>query len=37
VVYLGALSGLQLLCIAGLLYHARDIPRLTQALAPWRK
>ena len=37
VVYFGALSGLQLLCIAGLLYYARDIPRLAQALAPWRK
>ena len=37
VVYFGALSGLQLLCLAGLLYYARDIPRLAQALAPWRK
>lgn len=29
--YLG-LSGLQLLCVAGLLYYARDIPRLGRAL-----
>lgn len=30
--YLGLLSGLQLLCLAGLLYYARDIPRLGRAL-----
>lgn len=29
------LSGLQLLCIVGLLYYARDIPRLAKALSPW--
>lgn len=33
-VYLGAFSGLQLLCVAGLLYYARDIPRLGRALRP---
>ncbi len=32
VYYLGLLSGLQLLCVAGLLYYARDIPRLTREL-----
>jgi prolipoprotein diacylglyceryltransferase len=31
-VYFGALSGLQLLCVAGLLYYARDIPRLGRAV-----
>jgi prolipoprotein diacylglyceryltransferase len=31
-VYLGVFSGLQLLCVAGLLYYARDIPRLGRAL-----
>lgn len=30
--YLGLLSGLQLLCVAGLLYYARDIPRLGRAM-----
>jgi prolipoprotein diacylglyceryltransferase len=30
--YLGLFSGLQLLCIAGLLYYHRDIPRLTGSL-----
>ena len=30
--YLGLLSGLQLLCMAGLLYYARDMPRLGRAL-----
>lgn len=30
--YLGVFSGLQLLCLAGLLYYARDIPRLGRAL-----
>lgn len=30
--YLSLLSGLQLLCLAGLLYYARDIPRLGRAL-----
>jgi phosphatidylglycerol---prolipoprotein diacylglyceryl transferase len=32
--YLGLLSGLQLLCLGGLLYYARDIPRLTRAWRP---
>jgi prolipoprotein diacylglyceryltransferase len=30
--YLGLFSGLQLLCIAGLLYYHRDIPRLARSL-----
>lgn len=30
--YPGGLSGLQWLCIAGLLYYARDIPRILRAL-----
>ena len=30
--YLGLLSGLQLLCIAGLLYYRRDIPRIARGL-----
>jgi hypothetical protein len=30
--YLGLFSGLQLLCLAGLLYYARDIPRLGRAV-----
>ena len=30
--YFGVFSGLQLLCLAGLLYYARDIPRLGRAL-----
>jgi prolipoprotein diacylglyceryltransferase len=30
--YFGVLSGLQLLCVAGLLYYARDIPRLGRAV-----
>ena len=30
--YLGLFSGLQLLCVAGLLYYARDMPRLGRAL-----
>jgi prolipoprotein diacylglyceryltransferase len=30
--YLGLFSGLQLLCIAGLLYYCRDIPRLARSL-----
>lgn len=30
--YLGLFSGLQLLCVAGLLYYARDIPRLGKAV-----
>lgn len=34
VAYLGLFSGLQLLCLAGLLYYARDIPRLGRALQP---
>jgi prolipoprotein diacylglyceryltransferase len=32
--YFGLFSGLQLLCLAGLLYYARDIPRLGRALRP---
>ena len=32
VAYFGLYSGLQLLCLAGLLYYARDIPRLGRAL-----
>lgn len=31
--YPGGLSGLQWLCIAGLLYYARDIPRILRALS----
>lgn len=31
--YLGLFSGLQLLCIAGLLYYRRDLPRIARALA----
>ena len=31
--YLGLVSGLQLLCLAGLLYYRRDIPRIARALA----
>lgn len=34
VAYFGLFSGLQLLCLAGLLYYARDIPRLGRALRP---
>jgi prolipoprotein diacylglyceryltransferase len=30
--YLHALSGLQLLCVAGLLYYHRDLPRILRAL-----
>ena len=30
--YFGLFSGLQLLCLAGLLYYARDMPRLGRAL-----
>lgn len=30
--YLGVVSGLQLLCVAGLLYYARDMPRLGRAV-----
>ncbi len=30
--YVGILSGLQLLCVAGLLYYARDIPRIAKEL-----
>lgn len=36
-VYFGVASGLQLLCLFGLLYHARDIPRIARALAWSRK
>ncbi|MDR2874550.1 MAG: prolipoprotein diacylglyceryl transferase [Methylobacillus sp.] len=36
-IYLGVFSGLQLLCIAGLLYYHRDIPRLTKELLWARK
>jgi prolipoprotein diacylglyceryltransferase len=32
-VYLGALSGIQLLCLAGLLYYHRDIPRIIRIIA----
>jgi prolipoprotein diacylglyceryltransferase len=32
--YFGLLSGLQLLCVAGLLYYHRDIPRIAKDL-PW--
>ena len=32
-VYLGALSGIQLLCVAGLLYYHRDIPRIARIVA----
>lgn len=31
--YFGALSGIQLLCVAGLLYYRRDIPRIARVLA----
>jgi hypothetical protein len=31
-VYPGGLSGLQWLCVAGLLYYHRDIPRLVRTL-----
>lgn len=31
--YLGLLSGLQLLCVAGLLYYRRDIPRIARTVA----
>ena len=31
--YTGGLSGLQWLCVAGLLYYARDIPRILRALS----
>ena len=31
--YLGALSGIQLLCLAGLLYYHRDIPRIARIVA----
>jgi len=31
--YLGFLSGIQLLCLAGLLYYHRDIPRIARILA----
>ncbi|WP_242107629.1 prolipoprotein diacylglyceryl transferase [Luteimonas aquatica] len=34
--YLGLFSGLQLLCLAGLLYYLRDIPRIAGTLA-WRR
>ena len=32
-VYLGTLSGIQLLCLAGLLYYHRDIPRIARIVA----
>ncbi len=32
-IYLGALSGIQLLCLAGLLYYHRDIPRIARIVA----
>ena len=32
-VYFGALSGIQLLCLAGLLYYHRDIPRIARVIA----
>lgn len=35
--YLHALSGLQLLCLAGLLYYYRDIPRVLRALLARRR
>jgi prolipoprotein diacylglyceryltransferase len=35
--YFGALSGLQLLCVAGLLYYHRDIPRIAKELMWARK
>ena len=34
--YLGFLSGIQLLCVVGLLYYHRDIPRLARILA-WER
>jgi phosphatidylglycerol:prolipoprotein diacylglycerol transferase len=34
--YLGVLSGIQLLCLAGLLYYHRDIPRLARIVA-WER
>lgn len=30
--YPGGLSGIQWLCVAGLLYYARDIPRILRTL-----
>jgi prolipoprotein diacylglyceryltransferase len=35
--YLHALSGLQLLCLAGLLYYCRDLPRILRALFARRR
>ena len=35
--YFGLLSGLQLLCVAGLLYYHRDIPRIAKELLWPRK
>jgi prolipoprotein diacylglyceryltransferase len=32
-IYLGTLSGIQLLCLAGLLYYHRDIPRIARIVA----
>jgi phosphatidylglycerol:prolipoprotein diacylglycerol transferase len=32
-IYLSALSGIQLLCLAGLLYYHRDIPRIARIVA----
>ena len=32
-IYFGALSGIQLLCLAGLLYYHRDIPRIARIVA----
>ncbi len=32
-IYLGSLSGIQLLCLAGLLYYYRDIPRIARIVA----
>jgi hypothetical protein len=33
VVYLGFLSGIQLLCLGGLLYYHRDSPRIARIVA----
>jgi phosphatidylglycerol---prolipoprotein diacylglyceryl transferase len=33
IVYFGALSGIQLLCLGGLLYYHRDIPRIIRIVA----
>lgn len=35
--YLGFVSGLQLLCVAGLFYYHRDIPRIARALFTGRR